>query len=105
MIQVHPKPQSFTCNDCKIIFPNKTMLDQHILNHQKYTCTTCHKVINSKELLTGHTNITHKNEIHECFQCNHKEKTDAELAKHIDEKNFSHTVYCSKCGKRNDNEI
>ena len=57
------KQDEYICNECKLVFTNKTILDAHMstkhnVNH-KNNCSQCNKLFNTKEELNEHMNQSH----------------------------------------------
>eukprot|EP00116_Pleurobrachia_bachei_P003646 sb/3463908/ len=101
--------QTYTCQECGLIFPNELMLHGHMLAHleqeekaeQQYNCPTCAFKTPRRATLTKHINTVHARDrtsgILYCDQCEYKTPTKSHLRNHMLAHSGNRQYQCPHC--------
>ncbi len=84
-ISKHTLPNA-TCHKCRVFFPDKNLLPEHLENCQQFKCHICQRCLNTQSTLRVHLS-RHKQEsspdVHSCDRCAQTFTTRYKLMAHI----------------------
>lgn len=92
----------FCCPECHMAYPDKSLLEQHLLGHtieRRFFCDICGAGLKRKDHLTRHKQSHNPDRPHACSVCSKAFKRKEQLALHYVIHSGEKRHVCPECGK------
>lgn len=92
----------YCCPECHMAYPDKTLLEQHLLGHtieRRFFCDICGAGLKRKDHLTRHKQSHNPDRPHACSVCTKAFKRKEQLALHYVIHSGEKRHVCPECGK------
>ncbi|XKL61074.1 hypothetical protein PGB90_008131 [Kerria lacca] len=92
----------FCCPECHMAYPDKNLLEQHLLGHtieRRFFCDICGAGLKRKDHLTRHKQSHNPDRPHACSVCSKAFKRKEQLALHYVIHSGEKRHVCTECGK------